>query len=410
MRTESIDSPDIFFANFQDIFPVITRQECAIARVESNDSTISRIGFFSVFRETGNPFPSLVYQLGEDAVEAKATVSEWLTSKGLELSDEKTSIRNLTDGFDFLGWNFRKYNTTKRKTGFITLVKPSKGNIQAFKDGLKDLFKALKGSPVGMVVKELNLKIRGWGGYHDGVVAQESFSSVDNYIYWKLMRWAKRSHPQKSSRWIASKYYGRLCPGRKDNWVFGDKSCEHTYVQKLAWIPIQRHTLVQYTNSPDDLALAEYWEERNAKQRKRTATDRFSKGQDKIARRQDYRCPVCKQPLMECRIHLHHIQPIHLGGKDTYDNLIYLHEDCHHSIHALGATNPKIQQMLRNGRTKPYKTRKQKPKGTKSVKSNERGSKNKRESRNWLSRVQGDLLARFLGGEAGAIPPTYPII
>ena len=188
------------------------------------------------------------------------------------------------------------------------------------------------------------------------------------------MRWAKKSHPQKSSRWIASKYYGRLCPGRKDNWVFGDKSCEHTYVQKLAWIPIQRHTLVQYTNSPDDLALAEYWEERNAKQRKRTATDRFSKGQDKIARRQDYRCPVCKQPLMECRIHLHHIQPIHLGGKDTYDNLIYLHEDCHHSIHALGATNPKIQQMLRNGRTKPYKTRKQKPKGTKSVKSNERGS------------------------------------
>jgi len=56
-------------------------------------------------------------------------------------------------------------------------------------------------------------------------------------------------------------------------------------------------------------------------------------------------------------MHLHHIQPKHLGGKDTYDNLVYVHENCHHSIHALGAANPDIQAKLKIGKTKPSRKR-----------------------------------------------------
>ncbi|WP_293084512.1 group II intron reverse transcriptase/maturase [Moorena sp. SIO4A1] len=294
----------------------------------------------------------------EDAMEAKAILSEWLTEKGLELSEEKTNVKHLTEGFDFLGWNFRKYQTTKRKSGLITLIKPSKKNVQKFKDELKKLFGTSKGVPTTKVIKDLNSKIRGWGNYHDGAVSKEIFSDLDNYISWKLKRWGKRKHHNKSWEWIADKYFGCLCPGRDDNWVFGDKSEKHAYVHKLRWIPIQRHTLVQHTFSPDDPTLVEYWEKRSLKQRKKTAKGRFTKGKDKIANRQNYICPVCNQPLEAFdEIHVHHITPSHLGGKDTYDNMIYLHQDCHHSIHALGATNPDIQKMLKAGITKPSKTR-----------------------------------------------------
>ena len=77
----------------------------------------------------------------EDAEVARTTIGEWLSEKGLALSEEKTKINHLKEGFDFLGWNFRKYKTTSRKSGMVTLIKPSEKNIQKFKEGLKELFK-----------------------------------------------------------------------------------------------------------------------------------------------------------------------------------------------------------------------------------------------------------------------------
>ncbi len=300
----------------------------------------------------------------EDAEVAKTTIEKWLSEIGPKLSEEKTKIRHLSEGFDFLGWNFRKYNTTGRKTRRITLIKPSRVNIQNFKESLKELFKSFKGSPASRIVRDLNQKIRGWGNYHQGVVSKKTFSKLDNYIWWKLMRWGKHTHSKKSTEWIVNKYFGCLCPGRDDKWVFGDKSKEHQYVEKLSWIPIQRHTLVAFKNSPDDPSLKEYWEKREAKRKEATAMGRFSKGKNKIALQQDYKCPWCNQDLGLTDIHVHHIQPKHLGGKESYENLIFLHEDCHQSIHALGATNPDIQSLLKAGKTKPSRKTKQMPKGT----------------------------------------------
>ena len=301
----------------------------------------------------------------EDAELAKKTISEWLSEKGLKLSEEKTQILNLSEGFDFLGWNFRKYRTKCRKSGTITLIKPSKKNIQDFKNEIKELFKSFKGSPVARIIRDINPKLRGWGNYHNGVVAKEIFSELDSYLWWKLTKWGKYTHPKKSEEWINKKYFGRLCPGRNDKWVFGDKSKEHQYIEKLAWIPIQRHTLVTFRNSPDDPSLKEYWERREAKQNEKTVLNRFSKGKNKIALQQGYKCPWCNRKLNMKDIHLHHIQPKHLNGKDTYENLIFLHDNCHHSIHALGATNPNIQTILKVGKTKPRNSTAQKSKDTK---------------------------------------------
>ena len=293
----------------------------------------------------------------EDAKEAKTILTHWLKDRGLELSEEKTNIRHLSEGFDFLGWTFRKYKCTNRRTKLITLIKPSKKNIQKFKDGLKETFKKLKGVPADAVVKILNPKIRGWGNYHNGAASKETFTDLDDYIFWKLKRWGKRSHPKKAWEWISEKYFGKLCPGREDKWVFGNKSKEHMYVQKLKWIPIQRHTLVQYTHSPDDPTLKEYWEKRSNKLLAKSAKARFSLGKDKIAQKQNYKCPMCNQPLLMYdfnSIDIHHIVPKSQGGQDTYDNLEYLHEDCHmtkHAIatkHALGGYRSKV--ILNDGK------------------------------------------------------------
>ncbi len=47
----------------------------------------------------------------EDARKAKGILTEWLGERGLQLSSEKTHIRHLQEGFDFLGFNIRHYPT-----------------------------------------------------------------------------------------------------------------------------------------------------------------------------------------------------------------------------------------------------------------------------------------------------------
>ncbi|NEO38716.1 MAG: group II intron reverse transcriptase/maturase [Moorea sp. SIOASIH] len=300
----------------------------------------------------------------EDAANAKVIVEEWLTRKGLRLSEEKTHITHLTDGFDFLGWNFRKYKTTTKKTQLVTLIKPSKKSIRKIKEKIRSTFKGLKNATQAEVIKEINPIIRGWGNYHEGAVSKEIFSKVDSYIYWKLQRWGRRIHGKKNPTWVSNKYFGKWCPGREDNWVFGQSE---GYLEKLAWIKITRHVQIPHDYTPDNPELKDFWEERKTKRQQFTARSRLTKGRCKIANRQDYKCPVCRQGLIGGEeIHLHHIIPKSEGGKDENKNLIYLHQICHAKIHALGATNPETLKMLRTGnKTLSRKKRNQKPKGTK---------------------------------------------
>jgi 5-methylcytosine-specific restriction endonuclease McrA len=61
----------------------------------------------------------------EYILEAKGVVEKWLEDRNLKLSQEKTRIVHVEDGFDFLGFNIRTYREK-------TLIKPSKAKVLAF--------------------------------------------------------------------------------------------------------------------------------------------------------------------------------------------------------------------------------------------------------------------------------------
>ena len=57
------------------------------------------------------------------AEQVKAGIAEWLTPRGLTFNEEKTRIVHIDDGYDFLGFNVRRYNGK-------LLIRPSKAAIQ----------------------------------------------------------------------------------------------------------------------------------------------------------------------------------------------------------------------------------------------------------------------------------------
>ena len=105
-------------------------------------------------------------------LEVKPAVVEFLAKRGLALSPEKTKITHIKDGFDFLGWNIRKYNGK-------LLMKPSKANVKAHLDKIREVIKANKTAKQANLIKLLNPVLRGWANYHSHVVAKKTFARID---------------------------------------------------------------------------------------------------------------------------------------------------------------------------------------------------------------------------------------
>ena len=129
----------------------------------------------------------------------KPAIAAFLRERGLELSQEKTRVTHITEGFDFLGQNMRKYPSGGR---LKLLIKPAKKNIHSFLEEIRKVFRKSRSITQADLIKILNPKIRGWANYHRSVVSKETFSKIDHIIWHLCFRWAKRRHPDKSKGWV----------------------------------------------------------------------------------------------------------------------------------------------------------------------------------------------------------------
>ena len=132
--------------------------------------------------------------------QVKPLIIEFLQARGLTLSEEKTKITHIEEGFDFLGFNLRKY-----KGKFI--MKPSKKSRKRFLDKVREIVDKNKSTKQQSLIRLLNPVIKGWANYYRGCSASETFKKADTQIFNKLWRWSRRRHPKKGKQWVANKYY-----------------------------------------------------------------------------------------------------------------------------------------------------------------------------------------------------------
>ena len=216
--------------------------------------------------------------------EVKPIVENFLKERGLKLSPEKTKITHINEGFNFLGWNFRKYDSK-------LLIKPSKESVKSILDKVKGILDSNKNAKTENVINLLNPVITGWANYHKGTVAKEIFNYVDHQIWIKTWKWAVRRHPNKGKLWIKAKYFKTV--GNR-NWVFsGENQDEHsTSLASMSAVPIERHIKIQADSNPYDPKYEQYFEKR--------LYVKMTKGQvgkTKLAKlwvQQKGICPVCK--------------------------------------------------------------------------------------------------------------------
>jgi RNA-directed DNA polymerase len=203
-------------------------------------------------------------------------VKEFLQKRGLELSEEKTLITHIKEGFNFLGQDLRKYNDR-------LLIKPSQKSVKAIKERIKALVKTSKTEIQGVLIERLNPIIRGWANYHRHCSAKQTFSKIDYDIWLKLRRWCLRRHPNKRSEWVFKKYFHKIS-GRK--WTFavgtGGQAEDTIWTQliRLADTKIQRHCKIKGDANPFDPEWYAYFAIRSSEWRKSRASSKQQRDND----------------------------------------------------------------------------------------------------------------------------------
>ena len=268
--------------------------------------------------------------------EVRPWVEAFLAVRGLQLSEEKTRITHIDTGFDFLGWNFRKYSET-------LLIKPSKKNAQAFYRKVAETISGNKTVKQANLIRLLNPMLRGWARYHSPVVAKEAYSRMESLIFRRLWRWSKRRHPSKSADWVRKKYFHS--EGSR-HWVFavpvvreGGKGLLELY--QISGTEIRRHRKVKGEFNPFDPEWEQYGEQ--LREARMEHSMRHRRQWVSLYMSQSGLCAHCGCALTkETGWHDHHLEYRMHGGSDALSNRVLLHPDCHRQVHAgkIAVTKP----------------------------------------------------------------------
>ncbi len=182
----------------------------------------------------------------------KPAIQKFMAERGLRLSEEKTVITHIHEGFDFLGKTVRKFNTQ-------LIVQPSKAAAKSVVQKLGTLLRQSRSIPYAVLLRKLNRLLRGWGNYHRFTSSSRVFSRVDYYLLQGIWRWIKRQHKGKRLRKHLSKYFAKGL-WTHSAWTTDVKgSAKLVQLARLTALGLRRHIKVRGAANPYDPQYSDYF-------------------------------------------------------------------------------------------------------------------------------------------------------
>jgi RNA-directed DNA polymerase len=140
-------------------------------------------------------FVVMIHGTRDDAEALWDEAGSVLAPMGLRLSEEKTRVCHIDEGFDFLGWRIQRRAWRSRsgdKTAIYTY--PSKKAFASIKDKVRALTRRAKHRTLADLLRRLNPVLRGWCTYFRHGVSKRTFGYVDHFAFWRIVGWLKKRH------------------------------------------------------------------------------------------------------------------------------------------------------------------------------------------------------------------------
>jgi RNA-directed DNA polymerase len=121
-------------------------------------------------------------------------VASVLAPMGLRLSEQKTSVCHIDEGFDFLGWRIQRRDQRGRSGKRAVYTYPAKEALASIVGKVRSLTRRAQHRTLADLLRRLNPVLRGWCNYFRHGVSQRTFSYVDYFAFWRVFGWLRKRH------------------------------------------------------------------------------------------------------------------------------------------------------------------------------------------------------------------------
>lgn len=249
----------------------------------------------------------------------------------LELSDGKTLVTHINDGFTFLGFDIRQY--AGKNTQPVVLIHPSKKSVAKLKATIRTLTRRnTTHEPVWYKLTQVNRILQGWSAYYQYVNAKKTFSKLDWWVMTRMFRWAWKKHSKPAWHKVNARYRHRDAKGRI-TFIYHLEDGSPVWLYRMADRPIRRYWVTWERPTYNDGEIRTNQDCEPPAFVEPIAYPARDKDQVRliVMRRDQHTCQRCQAQKPD--LHVHHIIPKHGGGTDTPENLITLCSACHRELH-----------------------------------------------------------------------------
>jgi RNA-directed DNA polymerase len=123
---------------------------------------------------------------------------------GLKLKAEKTGVTHLDEGFVFLGQRIVRIPKGPKRPVYTFVSDEALASV-------KRRIKALTGLStiyleLGDLLRKINPILRGWTAYFRYAAAKRTFSYLEYYTWWRVVRWLRKKHPTLTWKALRRRY------------------------------------------------------------------------------------------------------------------------------------------------------------------------------------------------------------
>jgi RNA-directed DNA polymerase len=143
------------------------------------------------------------------AQEMKQELGGLLSTMGLTLSEEKTRITHITEGFDFLGYRIIRSIGTNGTMVPKVLI-PDKA-MKRIREKLSEMLRPRShNTSVNAKIIALNRVIRGWCQYYRNTSSpSRTFGKLHDFVYWKMADWLSRKFEVSNRKALKRFWWGK---------------------------------------------------------------------------------------------------------------------------------------------------------------------------------------------------------
>lgn len=164
-------------------------------------------------------FVVMVNGTREHADGLRDEVAAVLAPIGLRLSEEKTKVVHIDEGFDFLG--FRIQRQQKRGSGkSFVYTYPSAKAVASVKAKVRTMTRGATNQPLAVLCYRLAPVLRGWANYFRHGASKSTFDYIRTFTWRRVICWLRHKHPQTNWKWFRRRYLPGWWPTNGDVVLF----------------------------------------------------------------------------------------------------------------------------------------------------------------------------------------------